>query len=53
MATIGSLHLMSYRSLQLLLLGLAHKWRLSGKRLLKMSEKVGHVRPIPDASPVS
>jgi hypothetical protein len=44
---------MSHRSLQLLLLGLAHKRRLSGKCLLKVCEKVGHVRPVPDASPVS
>jgi len=53
MATIRSLHLMSDRSLQLLLLGLAHEWRLPGERLLEMSEKVGHVRPVPDATPVS
>lgn len=44
---------MSHRSLQLLLLGLTHKRRLSGKRLLQMSEEVGHVRPVPDASPIS
>lgn len=44
---------MSHRSLQLLLLGLAYKRRLSGKRLLKMSEEIGHVCPVPNASPVS
>ena len=53
MTTIRPLHLVSYRPLQLLLLGLANKWRLPGERLLKMSEEVGHVRPVPDASPVS
>jgi hypothetical protein len=53
MATIRSLRLMSHRSLQLLLLGLAHKWRLSGERLLEMSEEIGHVRSVPNASPVS
>jgi hypothetical protein len=53
MAAVRSLHLMPYRSLQLLLLGLAHEWRLPRKCLLKMSEKVGHIRPVPDATPVS
>ena len=53
MATIRSLHLMPYWSLQLLLLGLAHKWRLSSKGLLEMSEEVGGVRPVPHAIPVS
>lgn len=53
MATIRFLHLVSYRSLQLLLLGLAHKRRLSGKCLLEMSEEVGNIRPIPHAIPIS
>jgi hypothetical protein len=44
---------MSHRSLQLLLLSLAHKRRLSGERLLKMSEEVGHICPVPNAGPVS
>jgi hypothetical protein len=53
MATIGCLQLMSHRSLQLLLLGLAHKWRFSGKCLLQMAEEFGYVRPVPHAAPVS
>jgi hypothetical protein len=39
MAAIGCLQLVSYRPLQLLLLSLAHKWRLSGKCLLEMAEE--------------
>jgi hypothetical protein len=53
MAAIRCLQLLSYRSLQLLLLSLAHKRRLSGKCLLKMAEEVGHVRPVPHAAPIS
>jgi hypothetical protein len=53
MATIRCLQLMSYRSLQLLLLSLAHKWRLSSKCLLKVAEEVGYVHPVPHAAPIS
>lgn len=45
--------LMSHRSLQLLLLRFAHQWWLPRKCLLKVAEKVGNVRPIPHADPIS
>jgi hypothetical protein len=51
--TVGRLLLLSYWSLKLLLLSLAHQGRLSCKGLLEVAEEVGNVRPIPHATPIS
>jgi hypothetical protein len=53
MAAVGRRRLISHGSLQLLLLGLAHKWRLPSKGLLELAEEVGYVHSIPNVAPVS
>lgn len=53
MTAMRCLHRMSHRSLQLLLLGLAHKGRLSSKCLLEMTEEFGYIHSVPSATPVS